>query len=54
MDADVLKMEEMIMGGGEAAAPIELAPVKTEETYTTIIIPNPQPTPVIQSCESNY
>ncbi|KAI7806608.1 oocyte zinc finger protein XlCOF28-like isoform X2 [Triplophysa rosa] len=49
MDADVLKMEEMIMGGGETAADVELAPVKTDDTYTTIIIPEPQPAPVIQS-----
>lgn len=52
MDADVLKMEEMIMGGGETAADVELAPVKTEDTFTTIIIPQPHPTPVLQSCES--
>lgn len=54
MDADVLKMEEMIMGGGEAPAPAELDTVKSEETYTTIIIQNPQPPPVIQSCESHH
>ncbi|XP_052000234.1 zinc finger protein 420-like [Xyrauchen texanus] len=49
MDSDILNIEEMVMGGGEAAAPDELAPEKVENTYTTIIIQNPQPAPIIQS-----
>ncbi|XP_051573840.1 zinc finger protein 501-like [Myxocyprinus asiaticus] len=49
MDSDILKIEEIVMGGGEDAAPAELVPEKAENTYTTIIIQNPPPAPVIQS-----
>lgn len=37
------------MGEEEAAAPAEIVPVKTEDTYTTIIIQQPQTVPILQS-----
>lgn len=51
MDSDILKIEEIVMGGGETAAP---ADVNTEagRPYTAIIIQEPSPAPVIQSCKS--
>lgn len=50
MDSDILKIEEIVMGGGEAAAPAELPPEKTEDAYTTSI-QDRAPPPIIQSCE---
>lgn len=50
MDSNILNIEEIVMGGGEAAAPAELPSEKTEETYTTSIQEHAPP-PVIQSCE---
>lgn len=38
------------MGGGEAAAPAELPPEKTEDAYTPSI-QDRAPPPIIQSCE---
>ncbi|XP_072535114.1 zinc finger protein 576.2 isoform X2 [Salminus brasiliensis] len=49
MDSDLLKIEEIVMGGGETAAPAELNPEKEEQPYTTIIIQQPTTAPVIQS-----
>lgn len=49
MDSNILNIEEIVMGGGEAAAPAELPSEKTE-TYTTSIRQHAPP-PVIQSCE---
>ncbi|KAL7886615.1 hypothetical protein AOLI_G00043360 [Acnodon oligacanthus] len=49
MDSDILKIEEIVMGGGETAAPADLNPEKAEQPYTTIIIQDPPPPPVIQS-----
>lgn len=49
MDSDLLKIEEMVMGGGEAAAaPAELPPEKPEDSYVTSIRDR-LPPPVIQS-----
>ncbi|ROL47811.1 Oocyte zinc finger protein XlCOF28 [Anabarilius grahami] len=48
MDSDILKIEEIVMGGGEAAAPAELPPEKTEDAYTPSI-QNRAPPPIIQS-----
>ncbi len=50
MDSNILDIEEIVMGGGEAAAPAELPSEKTEDTYTTSIQQHVPP-PVIQSCE---
>lgn len=50
MDSDILNIEEIVMGGGETAAPAELPPVKTEVAYTTSI-QNRAPPPIIQSCK---
>lgn len=49
MDSDILKIEEIVMGGGDAAAPSELDSEKVEQPYTTIIIQPPTPAPIIQS-----
>ncbi|XP_059363840.1 zinc finger protein 497-like [Carassius carassius] len=48
MDSDILNIEEIVMGGGEAAAPAELPSEKIEDTYTTSIQQHAPP-PVIQS-----
>ncbi|XP_026105006.1 zinc finger protein 16-like [Carassius auratus] len=48
MDSDILNIEEIVMGGGEAAAPDELPSEKIEDTYTTSIQQHAPP-PVIQS-----
>lgn len=50
MDSDILNIEEIVMGGGETAAPAELPPEKTEVAYTTSI-QNRAPPPIIQSCK---
>ncbi len=52
MDSNILDIEEIVMGGGEAAAPAELPSEKTADnvTYTTSIQQHAPP-PVIQSCE---
>ncbi|KAG9275934.1 zinc finger protein 420-like [Astyanax mexicanus] len=49
MDSDILKIEEIVMGGGEDAATSELDPEKVEQPYTTIIIQQPTTAPIIQS-----
>lgn len=53
MDSDLLKIEEIVMGGGESAAPADTNAEKSGKPYTTIIIQDPPPAPVIQSCK-NY
>lgn len=52
MDSDILKIEEIVMGGGEAAAPAEVNAEKAGKSYTTIIIQEPPTAPVIQSCKN--
>ncbi|KAK3571126.1 hypothetical protein QTP86_001922 [Hemibagrus guttatus] len=49
MDSDILKIEEIVMGGGEAAPPADVNPEKAGKPYTTIIIQEPSPAPVLQS-----
>ncbi|XP_026863075.2 zinc finger protein 782-like [Electrophorus electricus] len=49
MDSDILKIEEIVMGGGETATPAELEHEKAEEPFTTIIIQDPPPATGIQS-----
>ncbi|KAI5620578.1 zinc finger protein 576, tandem duplicate 2 [Silurus asotus] len=49
MDSDILKIEEIVMGGGETAAPADVSPEKEGKPYTTIIIQDPPVPPVIQS-----
>lgn len=52
MDSDILKIEEIVMGGGET---IHSADVNTEDAgkpYTTVIIQDPSPPPVIQACKN--
>ncbi|XP_016138924.1 zinc finger protein 510-like [Sinocyclocheilus grahami] len=48
MDSNILNIEEIVMGGGEAAAPAELPSEKTEDAYTASIQEHAPP-PVIQS-----
>ncbi|XP_067304792.1 zinc finger protein 675-like [Pseudorasbora parva] len=48
MDSNILNIEEIVMGGGETAAPAELPPEKTEDVYTTSI-QHHAPPPIIQS-----
>lgn len=52
MDSDILKIEEIVMGGEEAAAPAEVSAEKAGKSYTTIIIQEPPVPPVLQSCKS--
>lgn len=52
MDSDILKIEEIVMGGGETAASADVNTEKAGKPYTTIIIQEPSPAPVLQSCKS--
>lgn len=47
MDADLVKIEEMVMKG-EGVTTTDPSDAKLEEPYQAIVIPQP---PVIQSCE---
>ncbi|TSL82474.1 Zinc finger protein 90 [Bagarius yarrelli] len=49
MDSDLLKIEEIVMGGGEADPPADGNTEKAGKPYAELIIPDPSPTPVIQS-----
>ncbi|XP_017328511.1 zinc finger protein 84 [Ictalurus punctatus] len=49
MDSDILKIEEIVMGGGETAAPADVNAEKAGKPYTAIIIQDPPPAPVLQS-----
>lgn len=47
MDADLVKIEEMVMKGEEVTS-TDPSDVKIEEPYRPVVIPQP---PVIQPCE---
>ncbi|XP_062848009.1 zinc finger protein 91-like [Trichomycterus rosablanca] len=49
MDSDILKIEEIVMGGGETATAADLNAEKLEQPYTTIVIQNPSAPPTISS-----
>lgn len=52
MDSDILKIEEIVMGGGETATTADLNAEKIEQPYTTILIQNPSVPANISSCKN--
>ncbi|XP_027009670.1 zinc finger protein 43-like [Tachysurus fulvidraco] len=49
MDSDILKIEEIVMGGGETIHSADVNAEDTGKPYTTVIIQDPSPPPVIQA-----